>query len=120
MIKKHYLSFRNAFSGLFFILETQINFKIHIFLSIVSLFLGFLLKINYYEWLVIGILIIMGLVIEGLNTIIEEAMDLITDGWNEKIKIIKDMAAGVMLIFAIGSIFIAGLIFIPKILFFLK
>ena len=113
MIKRQYLSFKNAFSGLFFILKSQTNFKIHIFLSIVAIFLGFILKINYYEWSIVVILITVGLAIEALNTIIEEAMDLINDGWHEKIKIIKDMAAGVMLIFAFGSIFIAGLIFLP-------
>jgi len=120
MIKRQYLSFKNAFSGLFFILKSQTNFKIHIFLSIVAIFLGFILKINYYEWLILVILIIIGLAIEALNTIIEEAMDLINNGWHEKIKIIKDMAAGVMLIFAFGSIFIAGLIFLPKLLIFFK
>jgi diacylglycerol kinase (ATP) len=120
MIRKHYLSFKNAFSGLSFILETQANFKIHIFLSIIAIFLGFLLKISYYEWLIIIILIIVGLAIESLNTIIEETADLINESWNEKIKIIKDMAAGVMLIFALGSIFIAGLIFLPKLLLYFK
>jgi len=120
MIKKHCLSFKNAFHGLFFILKTQTNFKIHIFLSISSIFLGFLLKINYYEWLLIIILIIIGLVIESFNTVIEETVDLFSDDWNEKIKIIKDMAAGVMLIFAFGSIFIAVLIFFPKLLIFFK
>jgi len=120
MIRRHYLSFKNAFSGLFFILKSQTNFKIHIFLSVLALFFGFFLKISYYEWLIIIILIVMGLVIEALNTIIEEAMDLNDDGWNEKIKLIKDMAAGAMLIFAFGSVLIAGLIFIPKILIFIK
>jgi len=118
MIKRQYLSFKNAFFGLIFILKSQTNFKIHIFLSILALFLALFLKISYYEWLVIIILIIMGLVIEALNTIIEEAMDLISDSWDEKIKIIKDMAAGAMLIFAFGSVFIAGLIFLPKLLIF--
>jgi len=120
MIKRHYLSFKNAFFGLYFILKSQTNFKIHIFLSLFTIFLGFFLKINYYEWLIILILITIGLVIEAINTIIEEVMDLVYDGWNEKVKLIKDMAAGVMLIFAFSSIFIAVLIFIPKILIFIK
>jgi len=120
MIRKHYLSFKNAFTGLFFILETQTNFKIHIFLSIIAIFLGFLLKISYYEWLIIIILIVVGLSIESLNTIIEEIADFINEDWNEKIKIIKDMAAGVMFIFALGSVFIAGLIFLPKFFAYFK
>ena len=120
MIKRRYLSFKNAFSGLFFILKSQTNFKIHIFLSFLAIFFSFFLKISYYEWLIIIFLIVMGLVIEALNTIIEEVMDFIFDDWNEKIKLIKDMAAGTMLIFAFGSILIASLIFIPKILIFTK
>jgi len=120
MIRRQYLSFKNAFSGLFFILKSQTNFKIHIFLSITAFFLGFFLKISYYEWLVVIILIIMGLVVESLNTVIEEVMDFVSDGWDERIKIIKDMAAGTMLIFAFGSVFIAGLIFLPRLLIFIK
>jgi len=118
MIRRQYLSFKNAFSGLFFILKSQVNFRLHIFFSITAIFFGFILKISYYEWLIIIILITLGLAIEALNTIIEEAMDLISDGWHAKIKIIKDMAAGIMLIFALGSLFIAGLIFLPKLIFF--
>jgi len=120
MIRHHYLSFKNAFSGIFFILKNQTNFKIHILLSFLAIFLSFFLKISYYEWLIIVFLITIGLLIEALNTIIEELMDFIFDGWHEKVKLIKDMAAGMMLIFALGSILIASLIFIPKILIFIK
>jgi len=121
MIRRQYLSFKNAFSGLFFILKSQANFRIHLFLSIVAIFLGFFLKINYYEWLVILLLITIGLVVEAINTVVEESIDLISDEWHQKIKITKDMAAGAMLIFAFGSIIIGGLIFLPKILIiFLK
>jgi len=120
MLRRHSLSFKNAFHGLFFILRSQTNFKIHIFLSCMAIFLSFLLKISYYEWLIIIFLIVMGLVVEALNTIVEEIMDFIFDSWNQKIKLIKDMAAGTMLIFAFGSVIIASLIFIPKILIFIK
>jgi len=117
---KHYLSFKNAFSGIVYIIKSQLNFKIHLFLSLLAIFFGLLLKISYYEWLIIIALIVIGLVIESLNTIIEELVDFITDQWHPKIKKIKDMAAGVMLIFAIGAVFIAGLIFFPRFLDYFK
>ena len=58
----------------------------------------------------------MGLVIETINTAIEEATDAIDTKIREDIKIAKDISAAAMLIYAIGAIVIALMIFIPKIL----
>jgi len=61
-------------------------------------------------------LITLGLTIETINTALEKAGDAIDESWREDIRIVKDVAAGSMLIFAIGSSIIAGIIFIPRII----
>lgn len=116
MIRKHTISFKNAFNGLVSAFSTQPNYRIHIFLSFVSLVSGVYFKIGYLEFLAIGVLITMGLVIETINTAIEETCDAIDESIRPDIKIAKDTAAAAMLIFAIGSSVLAGFIFIPRII----
>lgn len=118
MLKKHVYSFQNALSGLRWIARTQINFRIHLFFSLLALVFGFLLEISQTEFLIILTVIGMGLALESVNTAIEEAIDAIQKDWSEAIKIAKDVSAGAMLIFAITAIIIAGMIFIPKIILF--
>ncbi|HLL60116.1 MAG TPA: diacylglycerol kinase family protein [Candidatus Nitrosocosmicus sp.] len=113
-VRIHTISFKNAFSGLTWTLQTQPNYKIHFFFSFLSLILGYFFKISYAEWLTILVLITMGLVIETINTTIEVAADAIDTRWRKDIKIVKDVAAASMLIFSIGATIIAGIIFIPK------
>lgn len=116
MLRKHTISFKHALEGLKWVVRTQANFKIHIFLSILSLAGAWFFQISYTEILIVLILISLGLVIEALNTGIEETIDAIHKDWSPEIKIAKDVSAASMLIFAVGSATIAGIIFIPRIL----
>ncbi|EKE13674.1 MAG: hypothetical protein ACD_12C00872G0015 [uncultured bacterium] len=116
MFRKHTISFKNAYNGLVWSLKTQPNYRIHLFLSLISIIFGFFLKISYFEFLLIAFLITVGLTIETINTAIEEATDAIDTNIREDIKIAKDVSAGAMLIYAIGATMIALMIFVPKII----
>ncbi len=114
------MSFKNAFEGLAWVIKTEQNYRIHISLSVIAILMGYYLKISYTEFLIILVLIFLGLSIEMLNTAIEEATDAIDTKWRQDLKIAKDVAAGAMLVFASGSLVIAGIIFVPKLFIFLK
>ncbi|MBI2051280.1 diacylglycerol kinase family protein [Candidatus Roizmanbacteria bacterium] len=116
MMRKPASSFNHAFFGLRWIFKTQPNFRIHFLLSALSIFGGWYFKISYGEFLTILVLITVGLVVESINTAIEETIDAIHKDWSEAIKLAKDVSAASMLIFAIGSIIVASVIFVPKIL----
>ena len=116
MIRKHTISFKHAFDGLIVALSTQPNYRIHLFLSLLSIGGGVLFHIRYEEFLIIGVLITVGLVIETINTAIEETCDAIDEAIRPDIKIAKDTGAAAMLIFALGSSILAGIIFIPHII----
>jgi diacylglycerol kinase len=116
MLRKHTISFKHAFDGLVTALSTQPNYRIHLFLSLLSLVGGIYFHIQSEEFLIIGVLITVGLVIETINTAIEETCDAIDEAIRPDIKIAKDTAAAAMLIFAIGSAILAGFIFIPHII----
>ena len=76
---------------------------------------GVILRINTTEWSIV--LILFGLVIslELINTAIENAVDLVTEEYNEKAKNAKDIAAGAVLFSAIIAAIIGFIIFLPKI-----
>lgn len=59
------------------------------------------------------------LISELINTLSEEICNLISEEYNEKIKYIKDLAAGMVLVSAIFSAIIGLIIFIPYLIDFL-
>lgn len=115
MFRRHTISIKHALDGLIWSLKTQPNYRIHLFLSLISLIFSFVYKISYFEFLLILFLITVGLVIETINTGLEQTTDAIDKKIREDIKIAKDVSAAAMLIYAIGAIIIALIIFLPKI-----
>ena len=115
-LRKHHISFKNAYRGIFWAFDTQPNFKIHLLLSFIALFLGFILEISGIEMLLIIFCIVLGLGAEMINTSIEAMTDLITIEWRKEAKIAKDVSAGMMLVIAIGTLIVGFYIFIPKII----
>lgn len=116
MIRKHTISFKHALDGLFVAISTQPNYRVHLFLSTLSLGSGLFFHIKSEEFLILGTLITLGLVTETVNTAIEETCDAIDETIRPDIKRAKDTAAAAMLIFAVGSTILASFIFIPYII----
>ncbi|HLC94201.1 MAG TPA: diacylglycerol kinase family protein [Patescibacteria group bacterium] len=116
IIRRHTISFKNAYAGIKWAFSSQPNYTVHVLLSLLAIVGGLLFNISYNEWLTILTFIILGLTIETINTAIESATDCIDTHTREDIKIAKDVAAGAMLIFAIGSVVVAVIIFVPKLL----
>ena len=114
-IKDRIKSFKYAFGGIFTLLKSEHNAWIHLVATIVVLSAGFILEINRYEWMIIVACIASVFSLEAINTAIEGLADVVQPEKDDRIKRIKDLAAGAVLIAALASIIIAGLIFIPKI-----
>lgn len=114
MIHKHTISFKHALDGVVWALKTQPNYKFHLFFSVIAVALCNFLQVSYFEFLIILLLIMVGLVIETINTAIEKTTDAISKDFHEDIKIAKDVAAGAMLIYAIGAAVVATIIFLPR------
>ena len=112
-LRKHHISFKNAWAGIVWALQTQPNFRVHVALSLLALGLAWYLKITTTESAIIVFTIILGLTAEMINTSLEAMMDLITHEWKPEAKIAKDVSAGMMLIAAMGAVIIALVIFTP-------
>lgn len=119
MIKRHTDSIAHATNGLFWALQTQPNYRVHLVLALIAVLGGVFFSISYNEWLTIIVFIITGLIVETLNTSIEKMGDAVDKNVNEDIKISKDVSAAAMLLVALGAIVVSSIIFIPKILQFL-
>lgn len=115
-MKKHADAIQNAWNGIVWGVHTQTNYKIHIIFSLLVVLAGIILEISYAEWLVLVVTMFLGFVIETINTSIEQLGDAIDKNYNESIKNAKDSSAGAMLLFSIGAIVIAAIIFLPKII----
>lgn len=108
-----------ALKGILYVFKNERNFRLHIFLTVIVFFMSLLFRLNTFEFLIVLIMVCIVLLLEIINTIIENIMDFITDSYNENIKKIKDISAGAVLIAAIISSIVAFIIFIPKIIFLL-
>lgn len=112
-------SFRYAASGILGCFKTQPNFRIHILAATAAVITGAGLQINHLKWIIVTICISMVLVTELLNTAMEKICDHVNPSHHPQIKIIKDMAAGAVLVVAVMSIITAALIFIPACIHYL-
>lgn len=115
VFRKHHISFKNAFSGIFWAVKHHPNFRVHLSLSFLALFASVYYRISFIEFLIIIFAIVLGLSAEMINTAIEAMTDLITKEWHEDARIAKDVSAGMMLITAFGTILVAVVIFLPRI-----
>ena len=115
LLRKHTISFKNAFAGLGWAVKTQPNFRIHLFLSTIALCLSRYFRITQTEWAIIIFTIVLGLSAELINTALESMTDLITKEWRAEAKIAKDVSAGMMLTVAIGAVVVAIAVFIQYI-----
>lgn len=109
-------SFKYAGTGIFTSLKKEKNMKIHFIAMLVVTVLGIVLKISSFEWIACVILFAGVVGSEMFNTAIETVVDMVMPYKNDKAKIAKDVAAGGVLVWAIASVIIAGIIFIPKII----
>lgn len=113
-MKKRIESFGHALRGIrdFILLGT--NSKIQLLAGVAITVLGFVLRFSSNEW--IAVTICMGVVLsaEAMNTALEELADEVTEERKERIRRVKDMAAGSVLISSIASAIVALLIVSKK------
>ena len=106
-------SFYHAFCGIGALLRTQRNAKIELAIALFVCGLAAWLRISRLEWAVIILTIALVLAVEGLNTAIENVVDIASPQVHPLAKAAKDVAAGAVLIMAIASIAIGLLILGP-------
>lgn len=109
-------SFVYAWEGVVWFFKTEHNASVHLSATIMVLVLSVSFGVSKTEAIAVVFSIGFVWVAEMINTVIEKAMDLISIERHPQIKIIKDVAAGAVLVAAIAAFLVGCLIFIPKFL----
>ena len=106
-------SFKTALSGLAYAFRSQPNLKRGLFFATFAFILSFLFHLSWLESVLIIWTIVIFFVAEMVNTSIEAVIDLLSEEWNMKAKIAKDIASGMVLLTAIATAVVGLLIFVP-------
>lgn len=112
---KRIKSFGYAFTGIYELIKSEPNARIHLLATIVVAFAGFFLKISSAEWCVVLIVIALVWAAEAFNTVIEKLSDYLFPEYHETARMAKDVSAGAVLICAMVALAIGLIIFVPKI-----
>jgi len=106
-------SFRYALRGLAHLFIQEHNMRIHLAATAVVIIAGCIRHLDLKGWTAICIAIALVWITEALNTAVEMMCDLFgRNMYHPTIKIIKDIAAGAVLIATILSVIIAGFVFL--------
>lgn len=112
--KRFTKSFLFAWHGIIRTIKYERNFQIHLFISLIILISGSIISLSRTEWIILLFLIGGMLSLELMNTALERAVDLITKDYHPLAKAAKDAAAGAVFVYALLSVIIGLIIFIPK------
>jgi len=106
-------SFAYAFAGIWTMLRSQHNAWIHLVATVAVTGLGFAVGLSTAEWCWIVLAIMSVWTAEALNTAFEFLADVASPEFHPLVKHAKDVAAGAVLIAAVGAGVIALLVFVP-------
>jgi diacylglycerol kinase (ATP) len=109
-------SFRYAFAGLWLMLRTQHNAWIHLAGTFAVCAAGLALHVSNMDWRWLVIAIVMVWIAEALNTAFEHLCDVVSPEFHASVKASKDIAAGAVLICALGATVIGALVFVPYVM----
>ena len=103
-------SFRYAFRGIAMMLRSQHNAWIHLGATLSVVVAGFAFHVSRFEWCWIILAMVGVWTAEALNTAFEFLCDVASPQFHPMVKHAKDVAAGAVLICAIGAVVIGLLI----------
>ncbi|UCD35473.1 MAG: diacylglycerol kinase [Nitrospiraceae bacterium] len=109
-LRKWIQSANHAIEGILYAAKTQRHMRYHLYAAILVLVVGFVLGISWNDFVVLIALAIIVISVEMLNTAIEIITDILFKEYDQRAKVIKDTAAGAVLITALGAAIIGYVI----------
>jgi diacylglycerol kinase len=111
-LKKTLSSFKPAFSGLFYVIKNENNFRFHLLATMLVIGFGIYQQITLFDWILLFFTIGFVMSLEILNSAIEKLVDIVSPEHNPRAGLIKDISAASVLVASIAAIIIAVFIFI--------
>ncbi len=109
-------SFRFAGAGVFYVLRTQRNFRIHLTVTLGVALLGIWLQLPPGAWSTLLLTIGRVLIAEMFNTAAETLVDLASPDYHPLAKLVKDLAAGAVLVSALIAVLVGLLLLGPPLI----
>jgi diacylglycerol kinase len=106
-------SFVYAFHGVLHVFKHERNARVHLMGAVLAFLLGVWLRVSDTELAAVFFAVILVFLAEIFNTAVERTLDLIDPHENPRVKIIKDMSAGAVLVAAAAAVMIGIAIFMP-------
>src|SRR3982750_578900 len=113
-------SFRCALEGVRVMIASQHNAWLHAIATLIVTATGFYLRLSNSEWCVIVVAMIAVWTAEALNTAFEFLTDVASPEFHPLAQKAKDVAAGAVLLAAMGSVVIGVLVFGPHLMTIIK
>ena len=108
-------SFGHAGRGVWVALRSEVHLRFHAVTTAVVIGAGLYYQIARLEWALLALAVAGVWTAELLNTAIEALTDLASPAWHPLAGKAKDVAAGAVLLAALGALVVGGLIFGPRI-----
>ncbi|HEX8326874.1 MAG TPA: diacylglycerol kinase family protein [Hymenobacter sp.] len=115
MWRRRVASFGHAFRGVWAALRSEVHLRFHALATVVVIGLGFYYGISRLEWALVAISVACVWSAELVNTAIEALTDLASPEYHPLAGKAKDVAAGAVLLAALGALVVGALVFGPKI-----
>lgn len=114
-VKKLFHSFGHAVNGFRFALRKEQNFRIEVLASLLVVGAMFLAGVQAWEAIVLVIMIAGVLILEVLNTSLEQLVNMLKPRVHPKARVLKDLMATSVFLAAISAAVVGILIFWPYI-----
>jgi diacylglycerol kinase len=108
-------SFKYAFRGLVKTFREEQNLQVHSLVAILVIVLGFVFKIQSWQWCAILVCIALVILMETVNSAVERLSDVLKPRIHDSVMDIKDIMAAAVMISSILAIAVGLIIFIPYI-----
>jgi diacylglycerol kinase (ATP) len=115
-IRNHSKGFYHAFSGIWHFVISERNATVHLAATILVIAAAIYFRVSLGEAMALTFSIGIVWITELLNTCLEKTLDFISKDEDPKLKFIKDVAAGAVLIASFTALIVGLFIFIPKII----
>lgn len=108
-----WVSFGHAFRGLWVVISTQRNARIHAAVGAAVIGVGWWLGLDVVRWSILLLTIGAVLVGETINTAVEALVDLLSPDYHDRAKVAKDVSAGAVLLLGLMAVAVGLLILGP-------
>ncbi len=115
-LKGRLQSFQYAISGLSLMIRSQHNAWLHALATAIVIALGGLFQISRNDWCWLVLTLVAVWTAEAMNTALEFLADVASPEFHPLVEKAKDVAAGAVLLSAIGSTIIGLLVFGPHLI----